>query len=59
MSNLTAVLSHCSSRGGEIILGDNSHMFLFEQAGAAQFGGISPRTVPNLPDGTLDIGYKF
>lgn len=55
MSNLTAVLTWCSSRGSEFIVGDNSHMFLFEQAGAAHFGGVSPRTVPNLPDGTMDL----
>ena len=55
MSNLTAVLSWCSTRGSEIIVGDNSHMFLFEQAGASQFGGVSLRTVPNLPDGTMNI----
>jgi threonine aldolase len=55
MSNLTAVLAWCPNRGSEFIVGDNSHMFLFEQAGAAQFGGVSPRTIPNLPDGTLDL----
>jgi threonine aldolase len=49
MSNLTAILCWCNSRGSEMIVSDNSHMFLFEQAGAAQFGGVSPRTVPNLP----------
>jgi len=54
MSNLTAILIWCN-RGSEFIVGDNSHMFLFEQAGAAQFGGVSPRTVPNLPDGTMDL----
>lgn len=55
MSNLTAILSWCQSRGSEMIVGDNSHMFLFEQGGAAQYGGVSTRTVPNLPDGTVDI----
>lgn len=55
MSNLTAALCHCSGRGSEMICGDNSHMFLFEQAGAAQFGGVSPRTVKNNPDGTMPI----
>ena len=55
MANLTALLSWCPNRGSEFIVGDQSHMFLFEQAGAAQFGGISPRTVPNLPDGTMDL----
>lgn len=55
MSNLTALLTWCSNRGSEVIMGDKSHIFLFEQAGASQFGGISPRTVPNLPDGTMSI----
>lgn len=55
MSNLTALLSWCSSRGSEFIVGDQSHIFLFEQSGAAQFGGISPRTVRNLPDGSMDL----
>lgn len=55
MSNLTAALTWCQGRGGEVILGDNSHMFLFEQAGMAQFGGISPRTVKNRSDGTMAL----
>jgi len=55
MSNLTAILTWCQNRGAEFIVGDKSHIFLFEQASAAQFGGISPRTVPNLEDGTMDI----
>ena len=55
MSNLSAILSWCNNRGSEIIVGDKSHIFLFEQSGAAQFGGISPRTVPNLPDGTMSL----
>jgi len=55
MSNLTALLTWCPTRGSEVIVGDKSHMFLFEQAGASQFGGISPRTVPNLTDGTMDL----
>jgi threonine aldolase len=55
MSNLTALLTWCPNRGAEIIVGDKSHIFLFEQASASQFGGISPRSVPNLSDGTMDI----
>jgi len=55
MSNLTALLTWCPKRGSEFIVGDNSHMFLFEQAGAAQFGGISPRTVTNLSNGEMDL----
>ena len=55
MSNLAAILSWCPKRSSEIIVGDKSHIFLYEQCGAAQFGGVSLRTVPNLSDGTMDI----
>lgn len=54
MANLVSVLSHCQ-RGDEMILGDLAHIFLAEQGGAAALGGIQPRTVPNLPDGTIDL----
>jgi threonine aldolase len=52
MGNLVALLTHCG-RGDELILGDRSHTFLFEQGGMAALGGIVPHTVPNQPDGTL------
>ena len=55
MSNLTALLSWCPLRGSEYIVGDKNHIFLFEQAGASQFGGLTPRTVPSLLDGSMDI----
>ena len=55
MSNLTAILTWSPKRGSEIIVGDKSHIFLYEQCGASQFGGVSLRTLPNLPDGTIDI----
>lgn len=55
MCNLASLLTWCPNRGSEIIVGNKSHIFLFEQSGAAQFGGISPRNLPNLPDGTIDI----
>lgn len=54
MGNLISVLSHCG-RGDEMILGDQAHIFLFEQGGSAAIGGVHPRTVRNLPDGTLDL----
>ena len=55
MTNLTAILTWCNERGSEIIVGDNSHIFLFEQSGASQFGGIAFRTISNLPNGTFDL----
>lgn len=55
MGNLTSVLAHCG-RGDEVILGDKCHIFRAEQGGMAAFGGIHPHTLPNQPDGTLDLG---
>jgi threonine aldolase len=54
MGNLVAQLTHCG-RGSETILGDQSHVFYYEQGGAAALGGIHPRTIPNRPDGTMAI----
>nr|CAD7265546.1 unnamed protein product [Timema shepardi] len=55
MSNLVALMSHCKERGCEVIAGDSSHMFLFEQGGAAQLGGVQMCTLPNKSDGTFDL----
>lgn len=55
MCNLCALLCWNDKRGSEIIVGDQSHIFLFEQGGASQFGGICMRTLPNKEDGTMDI----
>lgn len=55
MSNLLAVGTHCSGRGEEVILGKDSHIFFYEQGGASSLMGVVLNTVPNLPDGTLDL----
>ncbi|MBN1584167.1 MAG: aminotransferase class I/II-fold pyridoxal phosphate-dependent enzyme, partial [Anaerolineae bacterium] len=54
MSNLVALLAHCG-RGDEIIMGNQSHIFLNEQGGSASLGGIHHYAVANQPDGTLAI----
>lgn len=54
MGNLVSLLAHCG-RGEEIILGNLSHTFFFEQGGSAALGGIHPRTVLNQPDGKLAL----
>ena len=38
MGNLLCVLSHCWGRGDEVVLGDQSHQFLYEQGNIAQVG---------------------
>jgi threonine aldolase len=54
MANLVSLLTHCG-RGSEILLGDQSHMFFYEQGGAAALGGIHPRCLGNKPDGTMAL----
>jgi threonine aldolase len=54
MANLVCLLAHCH-RGDEAIMGHLAHTFLFEAGGSAVVGGIHPHTVPNQPDGTLDL----
>jgi threonine aldolase len=54
MGNLAALLVHCQ-RGDEVILGDLAHSFQYEAGGMAALGGIQPRTLPNQPDGTLEL----
>ncbi|KAI5423997.1 low-specificity L-threonine aldolase 1 isoform X2 [Lathyrus oleraceus] len=55
MGNLISVLVHCDIRGSEVILGDNSHIHIYENGGIATIGGVHPRTVRNNEDGTMDI----
>ena len=46
MANLVAVLTHCQ-RGDEVILGDQSHTFLYEAGGISSFGGVHSRQIKN------------
>ena len=53
MSNLVAILTHCR-RGDELIVGDQSHIFLEEGGGASGLGGVHIQTLPNEERGMLD-----
>jgi threonine aldolase len=50
--NLVGMLAH-THRGDEVILGDRSHIFVNETAGAAVVGGLQLRPLPNRDDGRL------
>lgn len=52
--NLTALLAQ-AARGTRVILGDQSHIWYYEAGGASALGGLIYHTLPNLPDGTLDL----
>ena len=54
MANLVAVLTHCQ-RGDEVILGDQSHTFLYEAGGISSFGGVHSRQIKNHDDGTMSL----
>ena len=55
MGNLISCMVHCWNRGAEIILGDKSHIHVYEQGSIAQFGGIHHRTIKNEDNGTFDV----
>src|SRR5574338_97711 len=54
MGNLISVLTHVG-RGQEVILGDQSHIFIHEAGGASALGGAVYHPVPNQEDGTLAV----
>lgn len=54
MGNLIAVLGHCQ-RGEQAIVGEVSHIHMYEQNGANWLGGVSFKPVPNDRDGSLDL----
>jgi threonine aldolase len=54
MANLVCLLTHCG-RGDEFIVGHLAHTFLYEAGASAGLGGLHPHTVPNQPNGTLDL----
>lgn len=55
MGNLICVMSHCWGRGQEMLLGDKSHIHVYEQGGCAQLAGVHPRTLANRDDGTFSL----
>ncbi len=52
MGNLLALLVHCQ-RGDEVIVGNQSHIYINEAGGMSALGGIHPRPIANQQDGTL------
>jgi threonine aldolase len=54
MGNLASLLAHCG-RGRDVILGDESHIYHYENGGASAIGGLVFRPVPTNADGTLPL----
>jgi len=55
MSNLIAVMSHCTVRGCEFITGSLSHYHMWEQGGSSQIACVYSKQIENLDDGTFDL----
>jgi len=56
MANIVSQMAHCQ-RGDEMIVGDQAHIFYYEQGGSAALGGIHPRTLPNTVDGRIELDH--
>lgn len=54
MGNLVSLLAH-AARGSEVILGNESHIFQYEQGGASVVGGLVYHTVPTNALGDLPL----
>jgi threonine aldolase len=54
MGNLASLLAHCD-RGREVILGDESHIYHYENGSASALGGMVFHAVRTNPDGTLPL----
>jgi threonine aldolase len=54
MANLISQMAHCN-RGDEIIVGDQAHIFIYEQGGTAAVGGIHSRAISNQANGQIDL----
>lgn len=54
MANLIAVGASCS-RGDEVILGSDSHLFVYEQGGTSWLMGAPFHAIPNENDGTISL----
>ncbi|KAH8382327.1 hypothetical protein KR009_002923, partial [Drosophila setifemur] len=55
MGNLLATMVHCNRRGSEALVGDLSHVFLYEQGGASHLAGVQLATLKNEQDGTFSL----
>lgn len=54
MGNLISILIH-APRGSEVILGDESHIYHYEQGGASAVGSLVMHPVPTQADGSLSL----
>lgn len=54
MGNLVSLLAH-APRGAKVVLGDEAHIFRYEQGGASVVGGLVYHTLPTSAGGELPL----
>ena len=54
MGNLASLLAHCE-RGRDVVLGDESHIYHYENGSASALGGLVLHPVRTSPDGTIAL----
>jgi len=55
MANLLGIATHCDERGSEAIIGDKSHVHIYEQGGISSLMGVHSRTLANSANGELPL----
>ena len=55
MANLLAISCHCPVRGLEVIAGDKSHTFLWEQGNVSRLPDFTSEPFQTFQDGTFDL----
>jgi len=55
MGNLVGIMTH-ATRGDELIVGNDSHVMLYEAGSVASLGSVIPRTLPTDAFGRMDLG---
>jgi threonine aldolase len=54
MGNLVSLLAHCS-RGQEVLVGDEAHIYHYEAGGASALGGLIYHPLPTAADGSIPL----
>lgn len=49
------VMVHCDKRGSEVMVGNSSHIFCYEQGTASQIASVFMHNLPDSEDGTFSI----
>lgn len=55
MGNLLCLMSHVGNRGEELIIGDQQHVYIYEQGNFMQLASIPAKVLPTESNGTLSL----